>query len=467
MVDWLIADDYDVARIIVQRGVALTYVIAFLNVRNQFRPLLGEHGLLPVPTFLAGRGFAAAPSIFQWRYSDRLVSAVAWGGAGLASLAVVGGFDLVPLGVAVAGWLVLWAMYLSVVNVGQRFYGFGWESLLLETGLLAAFLGNGGVGTPIVTLFALRWLLFRVEFGAGMIKMRGDPCWRDLTCLEYHHETQPMPGPTSRWFHLMPRWFHRTETAANHVTQLVAPWLLFLPQPVAGIGGAAVIVTQAYLMLSGNYAWLNFLTLVLGFSAVPDGWFATFGVTPDDPTAMPTWYGLAVIAFGLLVVGLSWHPLVNLFSPGQKMNFSYNRYHLVNSYGAFGSVTRHRREVVIEGSHDGATWKAYEFRAKPGDPDRRPAQFAPYHLRLDWLMWFVAISPRYGSPWFERLLDRLLVADPATLSLLADDPFDGEPPAMIRARMVDYRFATRAERRRSGRRWIVGASRTLVSPVSR
>ncbi len=463
--EWVFTDDYDVARVMVQRGVAFTYLIAFLNVRAQFRPLLGEHGLLPVPRFLDRVTFRQAPSLFQWRYSDRLVTAVAWIGMVVAAGAVIGVFDLVPTVVAIAGWLLLWVLYLSIVNVGQTFYGFGWESLLLEAGLVVAFLGNGRVATPLVTIVLLRWLLFRVEFGAGMIKMRGDRCWRDLTCLDHHHETQPMPGPTSRWFHLRPRWVHRVETAANHVAQLGAPWLLFLPQPLAGIGGATMIVTQAYLLASGNYAWLNLVTLVLGFAAIPDSWFAVVGIEIGAPTAEPAWFSTLVVVFAAMVLVLSWRPLRNLFSRSQQMNASYDRLHLVNSYGAFGSVTRERLEVVVEGTGDGEHWEAYEFRGKPTDPDRRPRQVAPYHLRLDWMMWFLALSPRYGAGWFDRFVDALLRSDPAVLALLAHDPFAGTPPQAVRARLVAYRFATRSERRATGHVWITGPSHLLMRPV--
>lgn len=465
-VGWLSTDDYDVARVVVQRGVALAYVIAFVNVRNQFRPLLGEHGLLPVPSFLATTTFRRAPSVFHLHYSDRLVTTTAWVGIALAVAALVGVFDLVPVWAALAGWLLLWTGYLSIVNVGQRFYGFGWESLLLEAGLCSAALGNARVATPVIAIAALRWLLIRVELGAGLIKMRGDACWRDLTCLDYHHETQPMPGPTSRWFHLRPTWVHRVETGANHVAQLVAPWLLVLPQPFAGAAGVAMIVTQAYLVVSGNYAWLNFVTMVIAFAAIPDGWFAGLGISIGNQPESAAWFDVVVVAFGALAVALSWRPLRNLFSRRQRMNYSWNRYHFLNAYGAFGSVTRRRREVVVEGSDDGEQWSAYEFRAKPGDVTRRPGQFAPYHLRLDWLMWFLALSPRYGDRWFPRLIDRLLEADEAVLALLAHDPFTGRRPAMIRARLVDYRFATADEHRDTGAHWVTTDSRILVSPVT-
>ena len=196
--EWFSASDDWLSRWVFERGLAITYVIAFAVVLNQFRPLLGEHGLLPVPRFVAAVPFRRSPSLFHWRYSDRLVVAVGLGRRR--------GGDRAPARGPAAGrrrpwrWRagrVLWVLYLSVVNVGQRFYSFGWESLLLEVGFLACFLGGSSTEPPVVVMFLLRWLLFRLELGAGLIKLRGDPCWRDLTCLEHHHETQPMPGPLS------------------------------------------------------------------------------------------------------------------------------------------------------------------------------------------------------------------------------------------------------------------------------
>ncbi|HEX2153896.1 MAG TPA: lipase maturation factor family protein [Acidimicrobiia bacterium] len=471
MPEFLDPPDYQVARLILQRGIAAVYLIGFLNVRNQFRPLLGENGLLPVPRYLAVTTFRSSPSLFHWRYSDRLVAVVAWAGMGLSAALAFGVGDRVPLWAGMMAWLVLWALYLSVVNVGQTFYGFGWESLLLEAGFYAAFLGRADVAPPFLVILAFRWLLFRVEFGAGMIKMRGDRCWRDLTCLDFHHETQPMPGPTSRWFHHLTTRMHKTEVLANHFAQLVVPFALFLPQPVAGIAGAVVIVTQGYLVVSGNYAWLNWITLLLGFSAIPDSWYAGIGpvLTPvDNP---PIWFTVGVVLLGVLVIWLSRRPVMNLIGNRQLMNFSFNRLHLVNAYGAFGSVTRARRELIIEGSvrpdpGDG-DWRAYEFKGKPGDPQRRPPQWAPYHLRLDWLMWFVPLSPSYGRGWLDSLVTRLLEADPATLRLLRYDPFDGARPTLIRGRLVDYRFSTRAEKRATGAVWVTGASRTMFGPLGR
>src|SRR3954462_3862437 len=268
MPDWLHAEGYWLARFLLQRGLGLVYLIAFVVVLEQFRPLLGEDGLLPVPQFLARVSFQKAPSLFHFRYSDRLLVAVAVTGIVL-SLAVVAGMPhRLPAALPVAIWLLLWALYLSIVNVGQTFYAFGWESLLLEAGFLAAFLGpsSSAVPAPLVWLFG--WLLSRLESGAGLIKRRGDRCWRDLTCLYYHHETQPMPNPLSWYFHRLPKPLHRVEVAANHVTQLIVPFGLFAPQPYATVAAAIVILTQFWLILSGNFAWLNWLTAILATSVV-------------------------------------------------------------------------------------------------------------------------------------------------------------------------------------------------------
>jgi len=471
-VEWFTAEDYTLARLVFQRALGAVYLVAFLVALNQFRALLGERGLLPIRTFLEGRSFRQAPSIFHWHYSDRFFGVVAVVGAVLAATTVLGVTDWLPLPVAMLVWAVLWALYLSIVNVGQRWYGFGWESLLLEAGFIAIFLGNSSVAPPLLVLVALRWLLFRVEFGAGLIKMRGDACWRDLTCLDYHHETQPMPGPFSWYFHRLPKPLHRVEVAANHVTQLVIPFGLFLPQPVAGTCAAIMIVTQLWLVVSGNFAWLNWLAIVLALPILPDGvWRAVLpGVSLDLHTDAPLWWVVIGTALGVLVAGLSWQPVRNMLSRAQAMNASFNAWHLVNTYGAFGSITRERFEIVIEGTSDPSGengWREYEFRGKPGDPHRRPRQFAPYHLRLDWLMWFAALSPSYAQPWFPRLLSRLLEGDRDTLRLLRQNPFPDAPPALVRARLYRYRFTTWEQRRREGAWWQREPAGDFMRPVTR
>jgi hypothetical protein len=470
-VDWFVAEHSWLARLLFQRALAVVYVVAFVAAARQYRALLGDHGLTPVSRYLARTGFRQSPSLFHLHHSDRFFLAVAWAGGVLALATVAGLTDVIPLAAAMAVWAVLWFLYLSIVNVGQRWYSFGWESLLLETGLLAVFLGNDDVAPPLLVLVLLRWLLFRVEFGAGLIKMRGDPCWRDLTCLYYHHETQPMPGPLSWHFHHLPRPLHRVEVLANHGTQLGVPFLLFAPQPVSGVAAAVMIVTQLWLVLSGNFAWLNWLTIVLGLSALPDAWLAP--VLPDvgaRDAGTPVLFTAAVCVATAAVVVLSYPPVANLLSSRQVMNTSFNRWHLVNSYGAFGSVTKTRYEIVVEGTEEvgwgpATQWREYEFKGKPGDPLRRPRQWAPYHLRLDWLMWFAAISPSYAEPWFRTFVQRLLEGDRDVTRLLRRNPFPDTPPRFVRASLYRYRFTTRRERAETGQWWWRERVGSFLDPV--
>ncbi|MFF7200278.1 lipase maturation factor family protein [Streptomyces sp. NPDC008141] len=464
--EWFVDSDYWLSRLVFQRALAGVYLVAFLTAALQFRALIGERGMLPVPAFVRRATWRQAPSLFQLHYSDRFFALVAWSGCLLSAALLAGAADHIPLGAAMAWWAVLWLLYLSIVNVGQTWYGFGWESLLLETGFLAVFLGNERTAPPVLVLFLLRWVLFRVEFGAGLIKIRGDECWRKLTCLDYHHETQPMPGPLSWFFHHLPRPAHRVEVAANHVTQLVVPFLLFTPQPVAGAAAALIVVTQLWLVLSGNFAWLNWITIVLALSAV-DG--SLISEAPALPAA-PLWYEIVVIATTVLVLVLSYRPARNLLSRRQQMNRSYDSLHLVNAYGAFGTVGRIRHEVVIEGTeetvlHEGTEWREYGFRGKPGDVRAMPRQFAPYHLRLDWMMWFAALSPAYAGPWFGTFMERLLEGDRDTLKLLRHNPFPDAPPAYVRARVYHYRYTTWRELRATGAWWHRSHVREFLRPT--
>jgi hypothetical protein len=214
-----------------------------------------------------------------------------------------------------------------------------------------------------------------------------------------------------------------------------------------------MIVTQLWLVLSGNFSWLNWITIVLALSAIE------FPTTPPSVADAPLWYEIVVLAVAALLVGLSYQPVRNMISRRQVMNRSFDPLHLVNTYGAFGSVSRIRYEVVVEGTtepvpREDSDWREYEFKGKPGDPRHWPRQFAPYHLRLDWMMWFAALSPAYAGSWFGALVERLLENDRATLKLLRRSPFPpDEPPRFVRARLFRYRYTTWRELRETGACW--------------
>ncbi|OIU87156.1 lipase maturation factor family protein [Microbacterium sp. AR7-10] len=490
--DGFAAVDFGFAREVLQRGIAALYLVAFLSTLNQFRPLLGERGLLPAPELLAWATSSSArrrmlrPTLFtRIRYTDRRLAALCWAGMIVAGTVVIGIPQLAPPWVPMICFLLLWGGYMTITSIGQTFYSFGWEMLLLEAGFLAAFLGSADQPPPTVVIVMFWWLVFRLEFGAGMIKIRGGREWRDLTALMYHHETQPMPGPLSRQAHLLPKWFHRGEVLGNHFAQLVVPFFLFAPLAtlftpatvdailllIGAIAATIVILTQLWLVLTGNFAWLNAATIVIAFSAFPTFWSSVDVPNPEPlraPNGIPLYWVILTSAVGMLVIALSWPALRNLFARRQLMNASFSRWQLGNAYGAFGTVTKQRIEYIVEGTTDAdpdaAEWREYEFKGKPGALRRIPRQFAPYHLRLDWLMWFLPLG-RSLEDWFTMLLVRLLEADEPTLRMLRRDPFDGERPAWVRVVSYRYRFATRAERREAGVVWVRDRRHVLVRPL--
>jgi hypothetical protein len=463
---YLSGKDYWLTRLVFQRGLALVYLIAFLVAANQFVPLLGERGILPVPRFVEQVPFSASPSLFFLAPTDRAFTAAAWIGVALSLLALSGLSEKRGWLLSGLTWGAMWVLYLSFVNVGQIFYAFGWETMLLEAGFLAVFLGDARTEPSLVVVFLIRWMLFRTMFGAGLIKIRGDSCWRDLTCLYYHYETQPMPNPLSWYFHWLPKAVHRFGVVFNHFTELVVPFAYFAPQPIAAIAGLLTIFFHLWLAASGNFSFLGLLTIVLAVPTLDDRLIGRLlGRLRPPELASPRPHRYAVMGLAVLVAFLSIQPALNLVSPAQAMNTSYDALHLVNSYGAFGSITRPRYEVIVSGTEDaavgpGTVWREYAFKAKPGDPHRRPPQIAPYHLRLDWLMWFCGFTPWYQEPWFANFVAKLLQNDEKTLSLMDGNPFPDRPPRFVRAQLYEYRFTTPAERRKTGAWW----SRELRGP---
>jgi hypothetical protein len=454
---------YWYSRFLFERSLAVIYLIGFIVAVNQFVPLLGERGLQPVTRFVEAVPFRASPSLFFFHPTDAAFRAAAWIGILLSLVALSGVLHNRSAIATGCVWALLWLLYLSFVNVGQTFYAFGWESLLLEAGFFTIIAGAGTTAPSTILNWIYRWTLFRLMFGAGLIKLRGDPCWRDLTCLDYYFETQPIPNALSWYFHWLPRPVLHGGVAFNHFVELIVPFGYFLPQPFAGIAGIVTIVFQLTLIVSGNLSWLNWLTIVLAFTTLDNRFLSWLPVSIPALRPIPSAQRIAIYVLAVMVAVLSVAPTLNMLSPNQAMNMSFNPLHIVNTYGAFGSVTRERYEIAIEGTTDEqvdekTAWREYQFKGKPGDPARRPTQVAPYHLRLDWLMWFAAMGSAQDEPWFSGLMLRLLEGDRETIGLLAGNPFPDRPPRWIRARMYRYTFTTRDERRTTGRWW----NRTLA-----
>jgi hypothetical protein len=317
-------------------------------------------------------------------------------------------------------------------------------------------------------------MLFRVMFGAGMIKMRGDACWRDLTCLDYHFETQPLPNPLSWSFHHLPHAALKIGVLFNHFAELIAPFFLFIPGPWRAAGGLIVALFQANLILSGNLSWLNYLTIVLCIPCFDDRYLIRLlpeALSRQIPTSAGPKARLGRRrAIGALVAVAAWlsiAPTMNILSPRQAMNASFEPFHLVNTYGAFGSVGQERRTVVFSGTEDArpdasAHWTDYEYKCQPTDPSRRPCWLSPYQLRLDWQVWFLQWSRFDDEPWLTPLVRKLLEADPGTLSLFASDPFGGRRPRWVRATLYRYRFTDPGE----PGWWVREPMGTYLPPVS-
>ena len=462
---------YWYSRFLFERALAALYLVAFAVAANQFVPLLGERGLLPVSRFTQLVPFRSSPSLFFLSPTDTAFRACAWLGIGLAVLMLTAWPQQRGSIASAVVWALLWVLYLSFVNVGQTFYSFGWETLLLETGFLAIFLGGWSTTASLWLVWMYRWLLFRIMFGAGLIKIRGDACWRDLTCLNYYFETQPIPNALSWYFHWLPEGVHKAGVAVNHFVELIVPFGYFAPQPISGIAALVTIGFQGVLIVSGNLSWLNWLTLVLCIPALDDRFLSWLPLSPPALYEAAIVHRGAIYVLAAVVAVLSIAPTLNMLSASQVMNTSFEPFHLVNTYGAFGTITRTRYEIVIEGTDEpsvspNTVWREYEFKGKPGDPSRRGPQIAPYHLRLDWLMWFEAFSPRPQDEWFIALLQQLLRGDAATLALLQTNPFPDQAPRFLRARYYRYWFTTAGERRQTGRWWNRELANEYVPPIT-
>lgn len=452
---------YALTRFVVLRLLGFVYLVAFAVFLRQGLSLIGHDGLLPADQFLRegadalggrGAGFWKLPTLFWLADSDRALTLVGWAGALLSALVVAG------YGNAIV-FALLWALYMSVVHAGQLFWGYGWEIQLLETGFLAIFLAPalslrpfaGPAPRQVVWLFW--WLAFRIYLGAGLIKLRGDECWRDLTCLDFHYQTQPNPNPLSPFFHFLPHPVHAAGVLFNHVVEVLCPFALFAGRRVRHAAAALMALFQVLLIVSGNLSFLNWLTLVPVLACFDDGLLARFlparvvsharaaaAAEPSRAWEIASWSVLGLI--GLLSVA----PVGNLLSPNQRMNTGFNALDLVNTYGAFGSVGKERGELIVEGTRDAvpderARWVPYAFYCKPGDPLRRPCVITPYQLRIDWQMWFAAMSAPDDEPWLIHLVWKLLHNDPGALSLLDGNPFPGAPPKFIRIRYAKFEFA--------------------------
>ena len=490
---------YVLSRWFFLRLLGLVYVIAFVSLWGQVTGLVGAHGILPAGNFLQGVQRAYGADAYH------LFPTLAWinsSDAGLKFLCGAGALAglLAVLGVLTAPALVLaWIFYLSLVTVGQEFLSFQWDILLLEIGFLAIFLapwrlfeppwrtyssGNSG-SSPVSTtvLWLGRWLLFRLMFLSGAVKLlSGDAAWRNLTALEYHYWTQPLPTPVAWYAAQLPAWFQRASVAGVFALELGVPFLIFTPRRPRQLGAGLIAGFQLLIALTGNYCFFNLLTIFLCVLLLDDAFLSRWlprrlvryfagghlsagrvaerAGTDERTTLVVTSGKIIRAALAALILIVSGSEMLGTFGLGgavpsfaRQLVYWQTPFDLSGSYGLFAVMTTSRDEIVVEGSIDGQNWLPYEFKYKPGDVARRPPWVAPYHPRLDWQMWFAALATYRENPWFESFMIGLLQGSPEVTALVANNPFAAEPPRYLRASLYGYRFTDLAERRATGDWW--------------
>ncbi|MGH9612833.1 MAG: lipase maturation factor family protein [Bryobacteraceae bacterium] len=451
--------EYQFTQWLFLRLLSLIYLIAFLSMETQITGLIGSNGILPIGRFLAAvrqyYGASAwwmAPTVFWWGSSDAVLRAICSAGMIAAALAFLGLVPRVMLAIA-------YALYVSICSGGQDFMSFQWDMLLLEAGFLALFLGRSNT---VVWLF--RWLVFRLMFLSGSAKLLShDRTWRNLTALTYHYWTQPLPTSVAWYMSQLPLTFQKMSTICTFAVELVIPFLLFAPRLIRHFAAFCIIGFQALIALTGNYTFFNFLTMALCLFAFDDAslrhiWPSR--LTPKfrvrGPASWRVRRSIAILAVILVALGV-FHFVIAfggaLPGPGLAALRVTSPLGIVNSYGLFAVMTTSRPEIVMQGSNDGSTWKDYAFRYKPGDVKRAPGWNQPFQPRLDWQMWFAALSNYQSSPWFVNFAVRLLQGSQPVLALLQTNPFPDSPPKYVRALVYDYHFTDFATRRATGAWW--------------
>ncbi|MEO8439644.1 MAG: lipase maturation factor family protein [Spartobacteria bacterium] len=465
------------------RLIGLIYLIAFLSFWVQADGLIGTGGMMPVRQFLDSaraqlgtQAYLVLPTLCWLNSSDAFLHFLCGAGAIFSLLLVVGLAPILCL-------VLLFVSYLSLAIAGQTFFSFQWDVLLLETGFLAIFLApwrwrtKQGEHAPLsrTSLFLLHFLLFKLMLMSGVVKLTsGDPSWAELTAMDYHYWTQPLPTVLGWWADKLPMWFHHFSTALVLVVEIASAFLIWFPRRLRLLGAGSIVFLQMLIGLTGNYAFFNLLTIALCLLLVDDyAWPGRARLTTPDPGRGRGWPLAVPVAVLLLTLPINGLLLFNAFQPSatwpRPLGSIYEAvasFRIVNGYGLFRVMTKERPEILIEGSYDAIEWKAYTFKWKPGPPERKPRWVEPHQPRLDWQMWFAALGDVRQNPWFFALAFRLLENAPAVVHLLGENPFPNQPPRYLRARIYRYRFTTVAEHRATGAWWKRSDERVYLPPVS-
>jgi len=499
---------YGIIRNLFLLGLSIVYLVAFLSFWVQADGLIGSRGILPVAETMeivganlegdgVGRleGILRFPTVFWAGSSDAAVQIVCVAGTLAALVAGLGILGPLP-------FFVLWLLYLSICTVGQIFFGYQWDILLLETGFLAIFFAPWRVRPGIrfvrepsrIVLFLYRWLLFRLMLGSGLVKIgSGDETWwPSMSAMSVHYETQPIPSWTAWYVHNLPAGMHRLSTAATLFLELLVPFLLFAPRRLRFVAAFAFIALQILILSAGNYTYFNWLTIVLCIPLLDDSIVPAklrSGIVRMDTKEELRWVrtGLRIVRATLLCLvmtvscGLFFSQVDRFLARFQHggtyrmaesitvLYSSISQFRSISTYGLFAVMTTDRPEITIQGSADGIEWKDYVFKYKPGPMDRAPPFVAPHQPRLDWQMWFAALRSfqnRSTRGWMQPFLLRLLEGSEPVLGLLSENPFPHRPPKYVRAIVTEYRFTDPAEREETGNWWRTSDELPFSPPMS-
>ncbi len=457
---------YEVASWFLSKSLALSYFIAFLSLLPQVLGLYGKQGVLSIDHLLyllenemGSERFFHMPSLFWFLSNDSAIRFICFLGMLASSLAFLGFSQ---------SWmfLICWICYLSFVSCGQLFLSYQWDSLLLEFGFLGLFMApwqfewlpfGAHVLNPIILV--LCWLLlFKLMICSGVVKLTNkDPSWKNLTALTYHYWTQPLPNPVAYFLHKAAVPFQKFSNLLMFFIELIVPLFIFVPGMAQATAAWFLILLQVLILLTGNFAFFNIITLGLCFGVIPDN-FWRFTVTPwIAHSAFPT--EIALLAFILLVPAAYFWVYKTLFEKSKSLDFllPYMRFlypfRISNPYGLFAVMTKNRPELIIEGSNDGQHWQEYDFKFKPASLKKMPRFAAPHQPRLDWQLWFASLESFGENLWLQNLIARLFAESPEVQGLMGTDPFGGKSPKYLRILKYEYTFSDWQQLRKQGEWW--------------
>ncbi len=445
-------------------GLGVVYLIAFVSLWFQLDGLIGPEGIAPLERHLLRiSAVVQANPVTGNPIADRLLSlpTLLWfldpatgphlvAGLGCAASIVVfsGRFQAPAL-------LLCWASYLSLALGGQQFLSFQWDTLLIELGFASIFVAPWGrratSQAPRSAWFLLRWILFRLIFFGGLVKLTsGDPTWRDLTALSYHYETQPLPNPASWWAHGLPLVAHQVSTAITFVIELVLAWFIMGPRGLRPLAFFSIIVLMGLLASTGNYGFFQLLTMILALSLLDDDhWRGLLPKRFSPPPPLPPPGRLQVpvvllitsVLFSLSIMGIPGRYFGMRMVPQVERALTMAApFRTINHYGLFARMTTTRPIPVLEAQWDDGPWTELTWRFQTSDPAAAPPIVAPYMPRLDWQLWFAGLSNCNRNRWVFDMQKRVLEGSEPVVALIGDLRLKQRPPTAVRTVLYEYRF---------------------------